>query len=117
MSIKKRINDLFLALFYFERRVDPYYRDTFDKIFRKPISALTQALINFKRKDDHLQIGEEKFLPNEQEITDLIVRQMAMFTHKHYEHRFALRAGNTKTYGVVKGEFEVLPGLADNVRR
>ncbi len=117
MSIKKRIHDVFLALFYFERRIDPYYRDTFDKIFRKPISALVQALINFKRKDDHLQIGEEKLLPNEKEITDLIIRQMAMFTHKQYEHSFALRAGNTKTYGVVKGEFEVLPDLADNLRQ
>ena len=104
MSIQKRINDLFLALFYFERRIDPYYRDTFDKVFRKPLSALAQALINSKRQDDHLQISEEKLLPNEKEITDLIIKQMAMFIHEHYEHSFALRAGNTKTYGVVKGE-------------
>ncbi len=117
MSIKKGINDMFLVLFYFERRIDPYYRSTFDKIFRKPLSALVQALINFKRKDDHLQISEEKLLPNEKEITDLIIRQMTMFTHKHYEHNFALRAGNTKTYGVVKGEFEVLPDLALNLRQ
>ena len=117
MSIKRRIHDLFLALFYFERRIDPYYRDTFDKIFKKPISALVQKLINFKRKDDQLQISEEKLLPNEKEITDLIIRQMDMFTRKHYEHSFALRAGNTKTYGVVRGEFEVLPDLADNLRQ
>ncbi len=117
MSIKKRINDLFLALFYFERRIDPYYRDTFDKIFRKPISALVQALINSKRKDDHLQISEEKLLPNEKEITNLIIKQMALFTYEHYKHSFALRAGNTKTYGVIKGEFEVLPNLADNLRQ
>src|SRR2546428_12503869 len=100
MSIKRRVNNLFLTLFYFERRVDPYYRDTFDKIFKKPISALVQTLINFKRKDDHLQISEEKPLPNEKEINELIIKQMAMFTHKHYEHSFALSAGNTKTYGV-----------------
>src|SRR6266702_5152414 len=117
MRIKKRINDLFLALFYFERRIDPYYRDTFDKIFRKPISALAQALINSKRKDDHLHISEEKLLPNEKEITDLIIKQMALFTYEHYKNSFALRAGNTKTYGVVKGEFEVLPDLADNLRQ
>jgi hypothetical protein len=117
MSIKRRIHDLFLALFYFERRVDPYYRDTLDKIFKKPLSALVQTLINFKRKDDHLQISEEKLLPDEKEITDLIIRQMAMFTRKRYVHSFALRAGNTKTYGVVRGEFEVLPNLADNLRQ
>ncbi len=117
MSIKKRIHDLFLALFYFERRIDPYYRDTFDKIFREPISALVQALINLRRKDDHLQIGEEKLLPNEKEITDSIIEQMSMFTRKHYVHSFALRVGNTKTYGVIRGEFEVLPDLADNLRQ
>jgi len=117
MSIKKRIHDLFLALIYFERRIDPYYRDTFDKIFREPISALVQALINVKRKDDHLQICEEKLLPDEKEITGSIIKQMTMFTHKHYEHSFALRAGNTKTYGVVKGEFEILPNLAENLRQ
>src|SRR5437868_14180456 len=104
MSIKKRINDLFLALFYFERRIDPYYRDTFDKIFRKPISALAQALLNFKRKIDHLQISEEKFLRNEKEITDLIIKQMALFTYEHYIHSFALRAVNTKSYGVIREE-------------
>jgi len=117
MSIKKRIHDLFLALIYFERRIDPYYRDTFDKIFREPISALVQALINVKRKDDHLQICDEKLLPDEKEITGSIIKQMTMFTHKHYEHSFALRAGNTKTYGVVKGEFEILPNLAENLRQ
>ncbi len=101
MSIKKRIHDLFLALFYFERRIDPYYRDTFDKIFREPISALAQALINLRRKDDLLQIGEEKLLPNEKEITDSIIEQMSRFTHKYYDHSFALRAGN----------------LADNLRQ
>ena len=117
MSIKKRIHDLFLALIYFERRIDPYYRDTFDKIFREPISALIQALIDVKRKDDHLQICDEKLLPDEKEITGSIIKQMTMFTHKHYEHSFALRAGNTKTYGVVKGEFEILPNLAENLRQ
>src|SRR5260370_20513717 len=117
MSIKKRIHDLFLALIHFERPIDPYYRDTFDKIFREPISALVQALINVKRKDDHLQICEEKLLPDEKEITGSIIKQMTMFTHKHYEHSFALRAGNTKTYGVVKGEFEILPNLAENLRQ
>src|SRR3989475_9227956 len=42
---------------------------------------------------------------------------MAMFMREHYKHSFALRAGNTKTYGVVRGEFEVLPDLADNLRQ
>ena len=117
MSIAKRIHDLFLSFFYLERRIDPYYRDTFDKIFKGPLSALAQTLINLRRKDDHLQIAEEKLLPNEKEITVSIIEQMSMFTHEHYAHSFALRVGNTKTYGVIRGEFEVLPDLADNLRQ
>jgi hypothetical protein len=117
MNIKKQIHALLLALFYFERRIDPYYRDTFDKIFQKPISAVVQALINLKRKNEHLQIGEEKLLPNEQEITDSIIKYMSMFLHEHYDHSIAQRAGNTKTYGIVRGEFEVLPNLPHNLRQ
>lgn len=117
MNIKKRIHALFLALFYFERRIDPYYRDTFDKIFQKSISAVVQALINLKRNNEHLQISEEKLLPNEQEITDSIIKYMSMFLHEHYDHSIAQRAGNTKTYGIVRGEFEVLPNLPHNLRQ
>lgn len=117
MSIKQRIHNLFLALFYFERRIDPYYRGAFDKIFKRPISALAQALINLRRKNDHLQLCEEKPVPDEQATIDLIVEQMSLFTQQQYAHSFALRVGNTKTYGVVRGEFEVLPDLADNLRQ
>jgi hypothetical protein len=35
-------------------------------------------------------------LPNEKEITDLIIKQMALFTQQ--KHGFALRAGNTKIW-------------------
>jgi hypothetical protein len=48
MSIAKRIHDLFLSLFYFERRIDPYYRDTFDKIFN--ITRIASLCVSGIRK-------------------------------------------------------------------
>ncbi|HKJ41330.1 MAG TPA: catalase family protein [Sunxiuqinia sp.] len=105
----KRFHKLLLGFIYFIRRQNPVYRDTFDKLFRKPISAVTQFLINIWRKNDHLGIAEEKLLPNEKEVTREIVEQMTAFLVKHYQHSIAERAGNTKTYGLVKAQFEILP--------
>ena len=51
----------------------------------------------------------------ESEATNDIVRLMSLFTRRHYRAGHALRAGNTKTYGVVRGEFTVLPDLPDDL--
>ena len=110
--LKRRISDLIVAAVNLERRVDPYFRDPFDRVFQKPISAVVQAFINRRRPDQRLGIAEEQLLPGAEEITSAIIRQMALFLQKTYRDRYVERAGNTKTYGVVRGEFEVLPGLA-----
>ncbi len=56
-----------------------------------------------------MALAEEKLLPNEKEITRQITEQMTAFLAKHYQHSIAERAGNTKTYGLLKAQFEVLP--------
>ena len=117
MGFTQRLNDGFAALFYAERRIDPYFRDGFDRVFQRPLVALTQAMINLIRPRIHLAIGEELSLPNEQELTLAIIRQMALFLKVHYQGRPAERAGNTKTYGVVRAQFEVLPDLSPELCR
>jgi hypothetical protein len=103
---------------YLERRIDPYLRPTFDRFLRPPIAAAARAGINARRKDPVLGLAEERLLPDEDEITRTIVKTMSQFTRQTYEHSPpAERAGNTKTYGVVKGEFEVLDGLAPLYRK
>ena len=110
------LHNLLIHFIYFTRRTNPVYRDTFDKLFRKPITAVTQLLINFRRKNEKLGIAEERLLPNEKEITMQITKQMTAFLAKHYQHSIAERAGNTKTYGLLKAQFEILPDLEERLR-
>jgi hypothetical protein len=117
MGVLDAINSFAVAAFDLERRVDPFYRGAFDRIFRRRLASLTQALINARRKDEHLAIAEERMLPGEEEMAAEIVALMGAFLRKHYPNGHVQRAGNTKTYGVVRGTFEVLPNLPAKLRR
>jgi hypothetical protein len=117
MSLARRVNDIAVALFLFERRIDPSFRPLFNRVLREPIAATVQALINLRRPNEHLAIAAERLLPNEEAIADAITEQMALFIKAHYGPGTAQRAGNTKTYGVVRGEFTVLPGLPPHLRQ
>ena len=116
MSLRQHLHDAMVRLILFERRLHRYYRDGFDRSLQRPLTAVVQGLINARRKDVHLRLAEEKDLPSEQEAADEIVTLMAAFLRKHYTGGIAERAGNTKTYGVARGVFEVLPGLPDGQR-
>ena len=117
MSLARRVNDIAVALFLFERRIDPSFRPLFNRVLREPIAATVQALINLRRPNEHLAIAAERLLPNEEAIADAITEQMAFFIKAHYGPGTAQRAGNTKTYGVVRGEFTVLPDLPPHLRQ
>jgi hypothetical protein len=117
MAILDAINDLCTALFYFERRIDPFYRGAFDRLFQRPLVSAAQALINARRTDDQLGLAEERVQPDEAAIAGQITELMAAFLRSHYPHGHVQRAGNTKTYGVVRGEFRVLPHLPANLRQ
>ena len=95
------------------RQLEPLYRDQFDQKLRAPIEALTQSLIRLRLKDEGLKIAEEKIQPNEQQITKNITKVMSRFLEKEYREtgKVAERAGNTKTYGLVKATFTVNPDL------
>src|SRR6266566_10142097 len=117
MSLARRVNDIAVALFLFERRIDPSFRPLFNRVLREPIAATVQALINLRRPNEHLAIAAERLLPNEEAIADANTEQMALFIKAHYGRGTAQRAGNTKTYGVVRGEFTVLPDLPPHLRQ
>lgn len=114
--MKRRLNDFLVAIIHIERRLDPLFRNGFDRIFRAPISRFVQALINLRRVDDHLEVAEEKLLPHENEITAQIIEQMATFLRRQYPLGQAERAGNTKTYGIVRGTFEVLVDIPEEMK-
>lgn len=100
-----------------ERRFDPFFRPAFDAVFRWPLTRFVNFTINLSRSRDVPGIAQEQFWDDEDESLDNIVAEMQRhldrdFTPGNYE-----RAGNTKTHGLVRGTFTVLPDLPEHLRR
>jgi hypothetical protein len=112
------VHDAAELAFRAERRVDPLFRDHVDRALRDPLFDLAQALVNQRRsRDASLALAEERPLPGEQRHTEAIIELMTAFLKRTYAPGQAQRAGNTKTYGVVRGEFRVLDDLPPRLRR
>src|SRR3712207_3084802 len=61
------ISNTGVRLLQLERRIDPFVRPAFDAVLRDPLTRLTTAWINLRRKDDGLDIAEERPIPGEEE--------------------------------------------------
>ncbi len=116
-AVFRPLSDLFLWVWRLERRVEFLYRPRFDRWLRPPLFALAQALLNARRRDEHLRLAEERRLPDEERLTRAIIDEISAFTRENWLPGGAQRFGNTKTFGVVRGEFTVLPGLPENLQR
>ncbi len=118
MDIARTVSRILDRVYRLSKRFDPWYRDSFDDLFKAPLVRFVQYAINLPRKDEHLAIAEERPLPEEEEPAREVTEQMSAFLVKHYEKtgRTAERAGNTKTYGLVKATFQVLPDLEEGLR-
>src|SRR5215475_2597364 len=115
--ILRPLSDLFLWVWRLERRTEFLYRPWFDRWFKPPLFSAAQSLQNVLRKDEHLRLAEERLIPGEEEITREIIDELAKFTRENWLPGGAQRFGNTKTFGVLRGEFSVLPDLPDHLRR
>lgn len=102
-----RLNDAVLGLVTLEHRFDPYFRDAFNSVFQRPIVEVAQLLLRILHRNPETRLCEEIMLPEETEITKAIKDAMSRYTEREYQGRIAERAGNTKTYGVVRAEFSV----------
>jgi hypothetical protein len=103
----KRLHDALMRVLALERRVDPFFRPMVDALFREPLARLVQALVNRRRRRDNLGIAEELALPDEEALVGRIIADMAGYMREHYRPGGFERAGNTKTHGVVRGEFTI----------
>ena len=110
------LSDLFLWLWRMERRVEFLYRPQFDRWLRPPLFSAAQALQNLRRPDEHLKIAEEKPLPGEDRLIREMTGEMAAFLRENWLPGGVQRFGNTKTFGVLRGEFTVLPDLPARLR-
>ena len=111
------ISDVGLFLLQMERRIDPLLRPAFDALLRDKFAEWTTALINRGRKDEGLAIAEERLLPDEEAWTDSIVQSFTRQMGDLWKPGGYERGGNTKTQGIVRGEFIVHDGLPEDMRR
>jgi hypothetical protein len=111
------LTDLVLWLWRLERRVEFLYRPQFDRWVRPGLFNGAQWLQNRRRTDEGLAIAEERELEGEEELTQQIIDEIKAFTRENWLPGSAQRFGNTKTFGVLRGRFEVLQGVPDHLRR
>ncbi len=116
MSLGPRINDVILGLVTLEHRVDPYFRDTFNAFLQRPLVNMVQFFLRLLHKNPETKLCQEVVEVNEAEIAAAITGQMRKFTAREYTGRVAERAGNTKTYGVVRAEFKVLEDIPQTLK-
>jgi len=109
--------DLSLFFVHLERRFDPFFRPAFDAVLRDPLARLTTWLINRKRPDEGLRIAEEKPIPDEEAHVASIISSFQTQMRDLWKPGGFERGGNTKTHGIVRGEFIVHDDLAPNLRR
>jgi len=100
-----------------ERRFDPFVRPAFDGILRDPIARFVTALINMKRENEGLGIAEEKALPDEDAYLASIISTFEKQMRGLWKAGGFERGGNTKTHGIVRGEFIVHDGLPEHLRK
>lgn len=96
-----------MALVHLERRFDPFLRPAFDALLRDPIATLVTGLINRGRPNEGLKIAEEKLLPDEKQYLDSIIQSFEKQMRLLWQPGRFERGGNTKTHGIVRGEFIV----------
>lgn len=116
-SFVRKLNDAIALGLVASHYLDRYYRDAFDRLVRPLLVTTVQAMINGRRPRETLGIAEERFLPGEAKATREIIGRMSAFVRRTYAGTIAQRAGNTKTYGVVRGQFEVMGGLPANLSK
>lgn len=113
---RNALSDFFTFALQFERRFDPFIRPAFDALLRDPIARWTTALINSKRPNEGLRIAEEKLMPGEEEYLDSIISSFTKQMQLLWKPGAFERGGNTKTHGIVRGEFIVHEGLPPALR-
>ncbi len=115
-AVKNWISNTFFRLLQLERRVDPWIRTLFEATLRDPVAQFTTDLINLGREDEGLKIAEEKPLPGEEEYLDSIIETFTNQMRGLWKSGGFERGGNTKTHGIVRGEFIIHDNLPTQFR-
>jgi len=115
-AILDLISNTFTRLLQFERRFDHWLRPPFDAVLRDPLARFVTCLINRQRADEGLKIAEEKLQPGEKEFLDSIISTFEKQMRGLWKPGGFERGGNTKTHGIVRGEFTIHDNLPPQFR-
>ena len=99
-----------------ERRLEPFFRPLLNFLFREPVAALVQWVMNLRRRDEGFRLAEERALPDEEASLDSIVESFASYMRQNYRPGEYQRGGNTKTHGIVQAEFIVHENIPEHLR-
>jgi hypothetical protein len=110
------LSNTLTSLVHLESRIDPFVRPAFDAVLRDHVARLTTALINWTRPNEGLRIGEEKPIPDEEAHVDSIIASFDKQMRLLWKPGGFERGGNSKTHGIVRGEFVVHDGLPAELR-
>ena len=111
-----RLDDALTVLLHLERRFDPFVRPAFDALLRDPVARLVTALINRNRPNEGLGIAAESRIPDEEVYLESIVASFEKQMRELWKPGGFERGGNTKTHGIVRGEFTVHDDLPAELR-
>jgi hypothetical protein len=92
-------------------------RPPFDATLRDPIARFVTSLMNARRPRENLQLAQERIQPGEELYLQSIIDSFRQQMHGLWQPGRFERGGNTKTHGMVRGEFVVHSGLPANLRR
>lgn len=112
-----RVNNLIVRLQTLEHRIDPLFRDSFNKLLQRPLVDLTQLFLRLTHENPETHLCQEIKVSDEDEIVRAITDSMGVFTKRQYKASIAERAGNTKTYGLVQAELEIAHDIPSHLRR
>jgi deferrochelatase/peroxidase EfeB len=106
----------FVVGLHVERRLEPFFRRGFNRVFREPLAALIQYLINRRRPNEGLKLAEERIQPDEEASLDSIIASFAGYMQRTYRAGTFERGGNTKTHGIVRATVTIRDDLPAHMR-
>ena len=110
------VADTSTALTHLERRFDPFFRPAFDAALRDPLARFVTWLINKRRVNEGLQLAEERPIPDEETWLGSIISSFEAQMRGLWKPGGFERGGNTKTHGIVRGDFIVHDNLPPQFR-
>ncbi len=96
---------------HLERRFEPLFRRTLNRLLREPTAKFLQYTINVRRPNLNLSLAEEQSNDDEDENLNTIIERMMTQMRENFTPGSYERGGNTKTHGIVKATVTVLDDI------